>query len=872
MRRRLSIAGVAAMLASAAGVTSVTARADTSVSLANSVLHHLDRATAVGGTDPARVIGLGMSLSRPNPSGEATYRQQIYDPSSPLYHHFLTPAAFDAQFGVPPSRQQALMTWLKKGGLAVQVIPGASDYLTASGTVGAIERLLQVRFSDFTFNGTSFYAAATAPTVPASIGIAGITGLNNLEGPRLLPRQGTAPKAIQRPAVVGPNTNMGLTTPYDLWAVYHQPSNNLGDGQQMAIFGWGTTNNTLSDMRQFEREYSFPAMPLTVNYYGTESAITDKGGEPEWNIDTQASSGMAPHAAALKMYFGKAGTDPDLIAAYNAWTGDANGPLQGSSSFSGCEEAPGTDTFGGGPGNPGSVLTIANAMQDQYEAALSKAVTEGRTMFASTGDTGSGCPALSLLLNGVTLVPTPQQGYPAISPNAVGVGGTVLYWDGGGSTPSTGATATRSLEYSWTHTGGGTSLFLQAPAYQQGVPTIVGHCISDPHGNPYVPAFPLCRGNPDVAAQSGDVIGNGYTVTMGGTNDQAGGGTSLSSPLWLGMWTRVQAAATNPAGNGFANNSFYAIGKDATKDANDFFDIGSASTETVVSCNGANCSHVGWDYTSGWGSPNLTGLMTDLDGKTAPTNSPTVAAVPPPPPPDTDTHGGNSCPGPQVVDATGDAINNTPGAPPTGTNTPNYDLVNSTFSQPDASTLRVTIAVTDLEGSPNGPNDANLGEVWISGLWSYNNKTYDALAKSTGPNSTAAWSFSYGVYDGNLFHNQTAAKASSHATNGTYAGGAAGTVVIDVPLSGIGSPPPGDMLSSLRIESHGGPAGDATYWTTAVDRGPDSGYGAPFVIGQSCPAANVPEVGYTPALVVGGAAVFVLVGARRRRGGTLAGV
>src|SRR5438128_12462688 len=44
------------------------------------------------------------------------------------------------------------------------------------------------------------------------------------------------------------------------------------------------------------------------------------------------------------------------------------------------------------------------------------------------------------------------------------------------------------------------------------------------------------------SAQSGDIVSNGYQITVGGKKDQAGGGTSLSSPLWLGMWTRIQAA------------------------------------------------------------------------------------------------------------------------------------------------------------------------------------------------------------------------------------------------------------------------------------------------------------------------------------------
>jgi len=126
---------------------------------------------------------------------------------------------------------------------------------------------------------------------------------------------------------------------------------------------------------------------VTINYYGAETSITDSGGEVEWDLDTQASSGMAPNAVALNLYFGKAGTDTDLVAAYHAWTADKRGPLQGSSSFSGCEEAPGADQLSG----TGGVVYTGNPKQDLWEAALRRAVIEGRSI-----DTTAVCQALLL--------------------------------------------------------------------------------------------------------------------------------------------------------------------------------------------------------------------------------------------------------------------------------------------------------------------------------------------------------------------------------------------------------------------------------------------------------------------------------------------
>ena len=762
-----------------------TVRADSTVVLGNNILRSISVLTPTGPTSGYQPINIGVGLAGGNPAAEAAYLAGEYDPSSPLYQQFLDPDQYEQQFGVPANRFAAAVSWLQSGGLTVQTIPGVSEYVLGSGTVAQVQSLLAVRFANYHIDAGDFYANTNAPAVPASLGIIGIAGLNNLEGPRLASNQPATPSA-------GMNTN--LTTPSDLWSIYDQPAENKGEGQQLAIFGWGTTNNTLFDLRSFEAERSLPAIPVTINYYGAETSITDSGGEGEWDLDTQASSGMAPNAVALNLYFGKAGTDTDLVAAYHAWTADKRGPLQGSSSFSGCEEAPGADQLGG----TGGVVFTGNPKQDLWEAALRRAVIEGRTMFASTGDTGAGCPAAAIVVNGVTLIPTPWMGYPAVSPNAVGVGGTVLYWnDATALTP-----ASRALEYTWTHTGGGSSLFLAAGAYQQQQVTL--RCATDPHGTPYNPPLPPCRGIPDVSAQSGDIVSNGYMITQGGKNDQFGGGTSLSSPLWLGMWTRIQAASKK--GNGFANYALYAHGSD-------FFDIGGVSTNTVVSCNGEYCSHPGWDYTSGLGTPDVAKLMLDINGRTAPTH----VTTPNPPPVINPSISGSSCPGPQVIDAVNDAPNTYTGGD--GSNMDNLDIVSASFASPNATTLRVTITIKNL--SPVPPPVNLGGALWVV-FWTYNGTTYYARAQNTG----AAFSFDDGTYTSNF-------NSVNSAVLGTATMGPNGTFVMDVPLADVGNPPAGATLTFPFAESHG--SFQAVYYTAAADRAPDLGFGSSWTIGTICP-------------------------------------
>jgi hypothetical protein len=390
------------------------------------------------------------------------------------------------------------------------------------------------------------------------------------------------------------------TSPADLWSVYEQPSDDTGQGQQLAAFGWGSPGTVVSDLRAFEADNHLSAIPFTVKQVGTPG--TDTSGVIEWDLDSQAATGMAPDASGMTFYFAESGNSDLLAAAIDTWASDPNGALQASGSYGLCDAFGFLGTF------------------DAHEAALQKAALEGRSFFASTGDNGSGCSAAGAGVNGVTIGPIPSAEYPATSPNAIAVGGTVL--------TTTGDPKKRDVEYAWTHGGGGPSYYFAAPDYQSGLDpqfTFVGRAVAD------------------VSAQSGDLI-SGYNIVSGGTRESVGG-TSLSAPLWQGMWARVSAAAPAP-GAGFANPRIYGLVKDATAYAAAFTDI-------TLGANGAFTALPGYDFPTGWGTPRVSGLVTALDGTTTPTSGGSGGGTPTPPPAPAALP---ECAAfPQVHDATGDA-------------------------------------------------------------------------------------------------------------------------------------------------------------------------------------------------------------------------
>ena len=165
--------------------------------------------------------------------------------------------------------------------------------------------------------------------------------------------------------------------------------------------------------------------------------------------------------------------------------------------------------------------------------------------FASTGDIGG------------------QRSWPALSPNVVAVGGTSLN--------GSGATWT---ETAWSGSGGGLSSYFARPSYQSEVQSIVG----------------TKRGGPDISAVADPYTGCAVYAPTSATNSQwmVFGGTSLSCPIIAGMY----------------NQSGVVSASSAAELTRIYSKLGSSSFRDVVSGTaGANSSKVGYDLTTGVGTP-----------------------------------------------------------------------------------------------------------------------------------------------------------------------------------------------------------------------------------------------------------------------------
>lgn len=514
---RLAVAG--AMVVALAALAPGGARAQTTIPGSGPLLVQgaVDLGPATGSRSVTVVLGL---------SNQAALSSLLRSGAT------VSGAQFDSEFAPAQSQVDAVTAWAAAAGLQIDSVSANRTLVRVSGSAATLGTALGTRFDRFaTTSGTTYTTNTSAASLPSTIapGVVALVGLSDVGRLSVRPQAAT----ISYPASYGPQ---------DFWSFYNAPSAQTGSGQTIAIIAEGDLTQAQSDLRTFESHFGLPQVPWTTVGAGS----SDTSGSDEWDLDTQYSTGFAPGVSDLRVYDGVSLSNSDILSEITQYVTD-NVAKQASFSAGECE-----------------LLAQVSGFQTALDQELQQAVAQGQTLFASSGDTGSQCPALV----GVNGVPAgvPGLNYPAASQFAVGVGGTTI----------TGAQQPLR-ETGWYAGGGGVSEFEPEPAYQ---------------ANAGGSNTGLARGVPDVSLDADPE--SGYIVYVAGQQTVIGG-TSASSPSWLGIWARAQAA--HGGALGFANNVIYA-------------EPGASFNDIVAGANGAYACTPGYDYVTGRGTPDISAFVT----------------------------------------------------------------------------------------------------------------------------------------------------------------------------------------------------------------------------------------------------------------------
>jgi subtilase family serine protease len=504
-------------------------------------LAQLDRGTELGPAPSSQAITVRLALNMQNKSAAAAYVKGINDPSSSLYGQSLTPAQFAAAYGATSAQISAVTSYLKSSGFTNIVVEPNNLLISADGTVAQANKAFHTGIAQFNQYGDIVYGNTSAAQVPQALGgiVGAVLGLNNIGRMK--------PTLVTRTQVATPQYAVSYN-PQDFWKVYGNGSTPTAANASIAIIAEGDVSQVIKDLRTAEATFKLPQVPVSVVQVGLASP--DTSGLDEWDMDTQYSTGMAGTVKHLYIYTGTSLTNSDLALEINRWA-TQNVAKAASASLGECEFFPFLD---------GSMLADDNSFL--------QAAAQGQTFFASTGDTGSFCP-VGVGTNGVP-AGAPFVSYPAASPYVVGVGGTTLLADSGDI---------YDQEIAWYAGGGGISQFEYCPYWQSAAGVV--SCQNN------------SKGLPDVAMDADPY--SGANVYVNGSWEIVGG-TSLSSPLALGVWARM---ISNKPKLGFAAPHLYGLYNGTVTPGayphGGYHDI-------IAGANGLYSALPGYDYTTGLGT------------------------------------------------------------------------------------------------------------------------------------------------------------------------------------------------------------------------------------------------------------------------------
>ena len=556
------------------------------------------------------------------------------DPSSPLYHQWLTPDQFANRFGMAQSDIEKVQAWLEQQGFSVDAVARSRTFIRFSGNVNQVEQAFRTEMHYYKIDGQQRFAPSAELSVPAAIAptIESIRNLSDFR-PRPMHTRGN----IQRPRTAFTSGISGsvffapgdIATVYNMKPLYTGGIN--GTGQSIAVVG--QSGISVTDIENFQKAAGLTVKdPILVLVPGTGSSTIFSGGdEAESELDLEWAGALAPGADIYFVYTGGSTN----YSAFDSIVYSVDERIASiiSVSYGACE-------------------TALNGFS--LESSLAQAATQGQTVVAASGDQGStACSGDTT--NGLT---QEQQfgiavNYPASSPYVTGIGGTAItpanststnstYWLAQSTSDVLSSAKTYIPELAWNDSssqsglsasGGGASALFGKPAWQKGVPGIPSDSMRDVpdialYSSPAFPGFLYCTSDQsswDTNAPAQQASCNDGFRDAATTDLTVAGGTSFGAPIFAGTIALINQKAGYVNGQGLMNPTLYALASDSTTYASVFHDVTSGNNN----CNAGStyCGTTTTGFSAGTGYDQVTGLgSVDADNLVAawPTNSSTL--------------------------------------------------------------------------------------------------------------------------------------------------------------------------------------------------------------------------------------------------------
>ena len=262
------------------------------------------QAASVGRLPATQVMRLVLVLPLRHQPELDNFLQELYDPSSPTYRHFLTVEEFTARFGPSQEDYDAVLQFAKANGLAVVGTSRNRMNVDVEAPVANIEKALHVTMGVYQHpaENRAFYAPDREPAVDLPFALWHIAGLDNYSIPRpLYHRASGAGKKSNATTGSGPSASFLGS---DMRAAYYGGSL-TGSGQSLGLLEYYGTD--LADLNTYYKNVgqtnNVPVTLLSTDGTST-SCVYPNCDDTEQTLDITQALGMAPGLSKLVVYVG----------------------------------------------------------------------------------------------------------------------------------------------------------------------------------------------------------------------------------------------------------------------------------------------------------------------------------------------------------------------------------------------------------------------------------------------------------------------------------------------------------------------------------------------------------------------------------------
>jgi subtilase family serine protease len=521
------------------------------------------RLSPVGRLPADTRLNLAIGLPMHNRQSLETLFEQLYDPASTNFHHFLTSAEVTERFGPTEQEYQAVIQFAQTNGLRVFATYSNRLLLDVEGQVSDIEKAFHVALRTYQHpvEARQFFAPDADPTVDSGLPIEHISGLDNYASSH--PNLRWESMAGAQTSTAGPANGSGPGNNYlgyDFRNAYAPGVSLTGSGQIVGLFEMDGYD--ANDITAYENLAGISPLVTLQNIVldglsGFASGNTNAVAEV--SLDIEMAIAMAPGLSKVVVFEG------------NNW----DDILNSMASHSEIKQLSCSWGFGGATDSTMDGIFLTMGLQ-------------GQSFLLASGDGDA--------FTGDLMGPDDDV-------HITTVGGTALTMNGAGASYSSESVWNWGYSPpSWWYggggywgSGGGISTRSSIPLYQQGISMVSNG------------GSTTMRNVPDVALTATGIYVKFYHGLAGSF-----GGTSCAAPLWAGFIALVnqQAASTGQPAVGFLNPAIFQISKGASY-SSCFHDV-TTGNNTSAGSPSRFYAVTGYDLCTGLGTPNGLSLINAL--------------------------------------------------------------------------------------------------------------------------------------------------------------------------------------------------------------------------------------------------------------------